>query len=592
MHRFRDISSGGMSWQVHPELLDHESGVLFGPHGLPLAEWLAAGQARLVKRGADRTVYRVFLPGIDCHLKQYCSSNARARLRDWLRPCKARIEFRHSLALAERGLPTLEVLAMGETERGRQPTCSYLVTRTMPDGVPLGAFLESTCRAWPADRQTRLRQRLADVLGELLARMHDAGVSHHDLHPGNFLLRLGPEDVPELFLIDLHAVRLGRPLDWRAARKDLVLLNRWFSLRAERSDRLRFWRAYRRIRGPQPDPVRLEKLTLVSNLRFWERQDRNCVGNGRYFRRVRRGGVAGHAVADLPAEVLDELLADPDAPFHRPDRVVLKESRSSAVVEFDLPGPDGARRVVYKRFAVTQWSDPWTALVRPTPALRSYVLGHGLRLRCLPTPRPLGVWHRHRHGLPREGYLLTEKVHGAHDLTAYVRDLGAQPAAQRHAQLRRLIGQVAALVRDLHHRRLSHRDLKAPNLLVAPAPSWEGPSSGEGLAAAERGARWMFVSRSVGFSGEDAPQVWFIDLVGVRRHGKLRRSRRVQNLARLHASFCNQPGLTRTDKLRFLSVYLRWGLRGRIGWKRWWRQIEEATREKVWRNLRNDRPLW
>jgi len=43
--------------------------------------------------------------------------------------------------------------------------------------------------------------------------------------------------------------------------------------------------------------------------------------------------------------------------------------------------------------------------------------------------------------------------------------------------------------------------------------------------------------------------------------------------------------------LRFLRVYLRWGLRGRSGWKRWWRQIAEATAHKVQRNLHKGRPL-
>jgi hypothetical protein len=65
----------------------------------------------------------------------------------------------------------------------------------------------------------------------------------------------------------------------------------------------------------------------------------------------------------------------------------------------------------------------------------------------------------------------------------------------------------------------------------------------------------------------------------------------VQNLARLHASFHRLPGVSRTDKLRFLRVYLAWGLRGRLGWKRWWAQVEAATRAKVARNLRNGRPL-
>jgi hypothetical protein len=65
----------------------------------------------------------------------------------------------------------------------------------------------------------------------------------------------------------------------------------------------------------------------------------------------------------------------------------------------------------------------------------------------------------------------------------------------------------------------------------------------------------------------------------------------VQNLARLHASFAQSAPLTRTDKLRFLRVYLQWGLFGRSRWKRWWAEVEAATRAKVARNLRNGRPL-
>jgi hypothetical protein len=230
----------------------------------------------------------------------------------------------------------------------------------------------------------------------------------------------------------------------------------------------------------------------------------------------------------------------------------------------DLPGPEGPRRVICKRFAVTRWSDPWTALFRPAPALRSYVMGHGLLLRCLPTPRPLAIWHRYRRGLPHEGYLLTEKAPDALDLLRFVEHLDTLPAAECRARLRRLIDQVARLIATLHQRRLSHRDLKAANLLVS------------GVSTLASG---------------DEVRICFIDLVGVRRPLKLRRERRVQNLARLNASFLNHPGLTRSDRLRFLRVYLRWGLRGRIGWKRWWRQIVEAMAAKVRRNLRNGRPL-
>lgn len=560
------LVSGGVRWQIQPGLE-----FLFGPDGLRLDEWLAAGQAHVVKHGPHRTVYHVVLPELDFFVKHNRLADGRAWLRELVRPSKARGEYEHALAAAARGVPTFEPLAVGETCRGVGPRSSFLLTRTLPEARPLNSLLETTLPQWPDPRRARMRQRLAVALGGLLARLHDAGVTHLDLHPGNLLVRLDGDDRPELFLIDLHALRLGAPLSWRARRANLIILNRWFMLRCERSDRLRFWHAYcgeTKSRLHVSEIRRLaravERGTLASNLRFWRGLDARCVSANRHFRRLHAASMIGHAVADLATEALASLLADPDAPFARPGAVVLKKSRSSSVVEFDLPGPDGPRRVVYKRFAVTRWSDPWTTLFRPSPALRAYVMGHALLLRRLPTPRPLAVWHRSRRGLPHEGYLLTEKAADALDLLSFVKHLQALPAAEGRVVLRRLLDQLAHLVSTLHQRRLSNRDLKASNLLVG------------GVSALSAGGDLTLS---------------LIDLVGVRRPLKLRRRRRVQNLARLNASFHNHPALTRTDRLRFLRMYLRWGLRGRIGWKRWWRQIEEATDAKVARNLRKGRPL-
>ncbi len=574
MADFIILERGGVRWQIRPGL-EH----LFGPDRLRLDEWLAAGQAHIVKNGPHRTVYHVVLPELDFYLKHNRLADCRAKLRELVRPSKARIEYEHAREVAARQVPTFEPLALGEPSRASSERDSFLITRALPETRPLHSFLETTLPQWPMQRQTRLRQRLAVALGRLLAHMHDAGIAHHDLHPGNLLLHLDAEDQPELFLIDLHAVRIGAPLAWHARRANLILLNRWFSLRSQRTDRLRFWREY------QASPSRkrkrraelsfanasgsekiadLERRTLTSNLLMWRKLDLRCLRNNRHFRRVCAGSIVGHAVADLPNETLATLLSDPDAPFEWPNSIVLKRSQSSAVVEFDLPGPNGPRRVIYKRFAVTRWSDPWTAFFRPAPALRSYVMGHGLLLRRLSTPRPLAVWHRYRHGLAHEGYLLTEKVPDALNLRSFLDHLHTLPAAQCRKRLRRLIDQLAHLVATLHQRRLSNRDLKAANVLVGDLSALQG-------------------------GGEAS--LHFIDLVGVRRLRKLRRARRVQNLARLNTSFLNHPSLTRSDRLRFLRVYMRWGLRGHYGWKRWWRQIAEATANKVRRNLEKGRPL-
>ncbi len=611
---------GGLRWEVADEFRD----ALLGPDGLRLTEWLDQGQARIVKHGPHRTVYRVVLPEVDCYVKHCRVHDARAWLREIVRPAKARGEYERCLAVAARGVPTVTPLAVGEAI-GPSPGDSFLITQTL-DAEPLGVFIEQTLPALEPGRRTRLRQRLAVALGRFLARLHSAGVTHDDLHANNLLLVLGDDDEPRLHLIDLHAVRLGAPLGRRARRDNLVILNRWFVMRVSRGDRLRFWKAYEefsydppveawspdratqsdrrspttpgagehsgetfgrpRWHGQETVPQRdetvpqrdsrlivartdqsahngqdaardLEERTWQSNLRFWKARDRRCLESNRYYRLVRSAVAAGHAVADLERAALDALAADPDEPFRRPDVILLKDSPSSTVAEFDLSLGDGTRRVIWKRFRVTSSADPLTALLRRTPALRSWVHGHGLRERCLPTPRPLLVLHRQRQGLAREGYLLTEKVADAQELSRHVAGLQHLPVGDRNQHQRTLVEQVARLVRELHRRQLAHRDLKAANILV------QRMSAG--------------------------PSLWLIDLVGVTRHRALSRRRRLQNLTRLHVSFHQHPLLTRTDKLRFLRTYLVWGLYGKQGWKEWWRLIEAATLGKVAKNARNRR---
>src|SRR5439155_8087303 len=118
---------------------------------------------------------------------------------------------------------------------------------------------------------------------------------HNDLHAGNILIRFAEAEKPHLYLVDLHAVKIGRGLSWRATRDNLVLLNQWFSMRASRTDRLRFWSAYVKARkaalsGQQANRLArdLERSTWNSNLRFWRNRDRRCVVENRYYQKLSR----------------------------------------------------------------------------------------------------------------------------------------------------------------------------------------------------------------------------------------------------------------------------------------------------------------
>ena len=139
--------------------------------------------------------------------------------------------------------------------------------------------------------------------------------------------------------------------------------------------------------------------------------------------------------------------------------------------------------------------------------------------------------------------------------------LPALPPDERRARIRSLTGSLALLIRSLHDRSLSHRDLKASNILI-----------------------------NVG-SGGGIEQLSLIDLVGVRLQHPLPLARRIQNLARLCLSLSSVPERTRTDLLQFLRLYLPWGLSPRNDWKGLWRKIDRAIGAKRAKNLRRGRPL-
>src|SRR5438094_4922613 len=135
-----EFESGGLRWRVTPECCEH----LFGPKGLRLQEWLAAGQAVLIKHGPHRQVYRVNLPGLRFYLKHNRVRDVRTWVRQLIRPSKAVMEFKRALAVAARGVPTIAPLGVAERARGAGPSDSFLLTRCLDHTEPLSTFIEQT----------------------------------------------------------------------------------------------------------------------------------------------------------------------------------------------------------------------------------------------------------------------------------------------------------------------------------------------------------------------------------------------------------------------------------------------------------------
>jgi tRNA A-37 threonylcarbamoyl transferase component Bud32 len=566
-------SFGEIGWWVRKDSGWRD--ILLGPEGLRLDAWCEEGRVVAIKSGPHRIVYRAELPQGAIFIKHFLVPNLRAILRQWVRRGKGRNEGKRSEQLAALGLPTIRPIALGEQRKRKCLFENYLVTPEIVDATPLDEFAMQQLPTWPEPRRSHVRQRIAAALGIMTARLHDAGFLHEDFHPGNILVRFPAEDEPELVMIDLDALRTRKRIPWKVACQNLALLDHFFFLRSSRTDRYRFLKTYLENRSEAAPGIRryaprIEDSTRAWAERLWRRWGRRCRSTNKYFEVLAGKACWTVASRDLDPAEITRLIDDPDAPFQGPGATILKDSRTTTVAETTMIVRGRPTAVIYKRFNRKKLLDPLLNLFRPTRAWRSWQAGQDLVSRGIPTPQNLAFLARRRPFrsdpifwfLPHETYLITAKEEPAVDLATYVNTmLPSLPADIRRARIRRLTTSLSRLVRSLHERSLSHRDLKAANILI----------------------------RTDTIDRED--RLSLIDLVGVCQRHPIPRSRRAQNLARLAISLGNVPGRTRTDALHFLRLYLPWGLSPLNDWKSFWRLIERGMKTKRSRNLRRGRPL-
>jgi tRNA A-37 threonylcarbamoyl transferase component Bud32 len=549
--------------------------VLLGPDGLRLDDWRREGRLATVKSGPHRIVYRADLPDGGIYVKHYLVPNKRAILRQWFRRGKGRNEGKRSRELELIGVPTITPVALGELRKRKFLFENYLVTKEIVGTIPLDTFVVKHLPELSEPDRTRARRSLGTQLAVMTARLHNKGITHIDFHPGNLLVRFNEKGSPALVMIDLDALRKARRLSWRKARKNLALLDHFFWIRVAGADRYRFVITYLKHReGRTPDPrqfaTQIEATTRLWAERLWRRWGERCRSTNKYFQVVEGERCWGVASRDLDPSEMTRLLEDPDAPIDRGGGKLIKSSNTTVVAETVMMVRGVPTSVIYKRFNRKKWTDPLLTLFRPSRAWRSWQAAQHLASRGLPTPQNLAFIARRRTWresplfflLPHETYLVTIKQENSITLSDLSRKLILTLSDEsRRKLICRVVLGLASLIRVLHERSLSDRDLKASNILV------DLDRLGDEISLS------------------------LIDLVGVTLKFPLPANRKIQNLARLNLSLSGIAGRTRTDALRFLRAYLAGGLARRDEWKRLWRDVEQASQTKRERNLRRGRPL-
>lgn len=548
----------------------------------PRAAWenpSAQGWER-IKHNARREVWRAKIGGVVYYLKYYWESHWTRRLRGLFRESACEAEWRGGVYALRAGIAA--VRPAGFTVRLRCPggVAALLVTEAVEPAYPLDEFWEQVCADDDPRRRRHTGAQVTELLAEMIARAHQAGFEHLDMHAENVLVQPIAPGRYRTLLVDLQSARLCVPLSDRAVVRNLAQLNQWFRRHATLSQRLRFLRAYlrwrnefetgfeyaRQLRGSFRELVRaLARVAERHAERLAARRDRRAGRDGRYFMRLRLpGGWRGYAVRqtkhELESSRASGLLFDRTwwrAQLLNPLRwfagegQTCKDSHSAAVRRAVLPHPRGALPVVLKRPRARNWRRWLSLRLAPSRSLRGWRRGHALLHRHLSAARPLAVLERRRGPLVLDSLLVTEYVPGAVDLETYLRTEAARHApADWLEHKRRLAELLAQHLRRLEEHGFIHRDCKGSNILFRSYPS---------------------------------PELFWIDLDGLRHVGRRAAGdrHRLRALTCLHVSLLNIDGLTRTDRARFLKLYCaRWGV-GPRAWRDVWRALAPRVAGKL-----------
>jgi serine/threonine protein kinase len=495
---------------------------------------------KLIKKGKHRIVERVFIKDIDIHAKTNFLHNIRAKIRRFLRPSKAELEFSVLRELENAGVKSLEPL--GWAEQTRPFGSSVLYTRTLGDSESLEELWK---KSW-LTLDSNSKQKICKKFAILLCQLHKSGLFHPDPHPGNILV-IGQS--LDLRIIDLHnPIRKKNPsINFR--QKDISAWAQWGSLRLGTMDLARILRYYLVKSGLGEFKnwwKSISNLTLAKQKRFWSRQEPLCLNSGhRRFTRIKGKGFDGIALSDYSPFLakVSHLFTPKGNPIY--PLLVLKSSSSSQVYQTTCEGKSLIIKVIPQKKGIKGFL---LSLIGADTCKNQWYWSNALRLRLLPTPKILG-WHRNT----KSGwsFVLAEELSGALQLDRWLEGIGDNSAIKRT-----MINKLAISVRTLHQRGVYNRDMKAANVMID----------------SENGINW-------------------VDLGGMGHLPKSENLRRFKDLARLAGSFWKSSQITNSDRLRFLMAYLSSEESQKGKWKAQWKWIEKRALERISARVKAGRAL-
>lgn len=357
-------------------------------------------------------------------------------------------------------------------------------------------------------------EKIIAELIRMLIKMHNAGLFHQDLHAGNFLW-----DGESLFLIDLHRAKLLRSLSLSQRLWNFAQIFHSLRVVFGKEEQLKFLNLY--FEGDSISPQKVEEYlrkiySWMDHLqkRQWKSRTRRCLRDSTEFSVIEGDGVTFYHRRDFPLDRLKGTIEKHRAIGQQTPSSLIKQSPEVKVSVFQEEGT----RVCVKQFCYLHWWDRLKERLRRSKGIKAWLGGNVLKVRGLPSIKPLALVEQNNWFGKTESFLIMEAPEAGKELDRFL-----CKGFRGHEESRGLAKAFAHWLASLHQKGIYHQDMKACNILVS-----------------------------------TIDQVWdfkLLDLEDIRFDKKVDERKLFKNLLQLNTSIPSH--IAATDRLRFLREYLK-----------------------------------
>ncbi len=543
--------------------------------------------AKLIKKNSQRQVWRVNISGYSRYAKYYLRNGTFWQIKKLYRGPACIKEWSVARYAISANVNCVRPLAYALSTDPNSKIDCLLITAGSSQILPLAEYWEKTS-AKTGKEKFVIQNTLIDAIAELLARAHHSGLAHSDLHPGNLLVEYSNPNRPKVSLVDLHSIKIARPVSDRDAIYNLAQLNQWFRQHATVSQRLKLLKKYMYYRlqlsnnkavNFQEQAFRywakaLNRAAEIHTRRIWASRDRRVNRTSKYFAKLSlpknwKANVflkTKHPLEYSYSSHLEFSSDDWKQALKNPEQILedfvkqtrpFKNSRSALVCKGILNVGQHklnvvAKRNIRKKFFATIWD-----CLRDSRAVKAWKMSFAMIHRGIPVAHPLAVLEKRIGPVLVDSIFITETVEPAVNLRIFLTSIlpVLTPKSRRKAKIA-LIRKLAAILKKMHIDGFSHRDMKASNILLR-----------------------NITTENKNEINPDDIQIILVDLDGLKLKRRVSEKDKLRTLARLSVSADLSPYITLTDRARFLKIYLQKIGSGKPNWKKLWHEIQ-TEREK------------